>query len=181
MIFGASRPRRPRSPSRFARDPSARDESTSQLPPKLIPTLRQFAATASSIVHTRLSLAGLELQEELQRVVNAAAMGVVALVLVFMAVVVGTFTIIAAVPIEYRVITMVAITVVYLVVAGVLGLRIKALFTSRPGFFSATLAELEKDKDALARMAHEHEAEEAAERQASEARSTAASFNRGAR
>ncbi len=161
MIFGATRPRRPRSTTRSSRDSAVPDESSQELPPKLIPTLKQFASTAASIVHTRLALAGLELEEEMHRLVSAAAMGVGALVLVSLALVVGTFTIIAAVPIEYRVVTMIAVTVVYLVIAVVLVLRVKALFTNRPPFFHATLAELEKDKEALARMAHASVGDEA--------------------
>lgn len=162
MIFGASRPRRPRSATRSTRDAATRDDANQQLPPKLIPTLKQFASTAASIAHTRLALAGLELEEEMKRVVSAAAMGVVALMLVSLALVVGTFTIVAAVPVEYRVPTMIAITVIYLVIAVVLVMRVKGLFTNRPPMFAATLAELEKDKDALAQMVQRHEAEEAA-------------------
>lgn len=161
MIFGASRPRRPRS-TRTSRDASERDDSFQQLPPKLIPTLKQFASTAASIAHTRLALAGIELEEEVQRLVNAAVMGVVALMLGSLALVVATFTIIAAVPIEYRVPTMIAITLIYLVIAAILVLRVKGLFTNRPALFAGTLAELEKDKDALAQMAHQYAAEEAA-------------------
>ena len=162
MIFGASRPRRPRSTSRVNRDTAARDDSFQQLPPRLIPTLKQFASTAASIAHTRLALAGLELEEEVQRLIGAAVLGVVALMLASLALVVATFTIIAAVPIEYRVPTMIAIVVVYLIIAAVLVLRVKGLFTNRPAMFAATLAELEKDKDALAQMAHQYAAEEAA-------------------
>ncbi len=185
MIFGASRPRRPRSASRVHRDAPGRDDST-QLPPKLIPTLKQFAATAASIVHTRISLAGLELEEEVGRLVSAAAMGVVALMLASLALIVGTFTIIAAVPIEYRVPTMISITVIYLVIALVLVLRVKGLFSNRPPMFAATLAELEKDKAALAQMAHAYEAEEAANDQRAAApdddayRSASASAGQGA-
>ncbi len=181
MIFGASRPRRPRSTSRTSRDAYDRDEPFQQLPPKLIPTLKQFASTAASIVHTRLSLAGIELEEEVQRLVSAAAMGVVALMLVSLALVVGTFTVIAAVPIEYRVPTMIAITVVYLLIAVVLVLRVKGLFTNRPPIFAATLAELEKDKDALAQMAHQYAAEEAAnDRRASGVDEVRATASKGA-
>lgn len=162
MIFGASRPRHPRSSTRASRATADAVHSAEELPPKLAPSLKQLAATAASIAHTRLSLAGLELEEEVHRLVSAAAQGIVALILVSLALVVGTFTIVAAAPVEYRVVTMIIITVVYVAIAWLLVVRVKAIFTNRPPLFEATLAELEKDKEALAQMARAHEAEEEA-------------------
>lgn len=166
MIFGASRPRRPRSTPRTSRRaPEALlDED---LPPKLIPSLRLLVSTAVSLAHTRISLAGVELEEEVQRLIGAAALALVALILVSLALVVGTFTIVAAVPLEYRVATMGGITVVYAIAALVLVLRLKGVFTDRPPIFGATLAEIDKDKETLSQMARAHEAaEEAREREA---------------
>ena len=166
MIFGASRPRRPRSTSRSSRRaPEVLLEE--DLPPKLIPSLRLLVSTAVSLAHTRISLAGVELEEEVQRLIGAAALALVTLILVSLALVVGTFTIVAAVPPEYRVATMAGITVVYAIAALVLALRLKGVFTNRPPIFGATLAEIDKDKETLSQMARAHEAaEEAREREA---------------
>ena len=138
-----------------------------ELPPKLIPSLRLLISTAVSLAHTRLALAGVELEEEVQRLIGAAALALVALILVSLALVVGTFTIVAAVPPEYRVATMAGITVVYMIAAIVIVMRLKGIFTNRPPIFGATLAEIDKDKETLSQMARAHEAaEEAREREA---------------
>lgn len=157
MIFGASRPRRPRSPPRASRRPSHEGVPPEELPPKLIPTLRSLASTAGSLIHTRLALAGVELEEEVQRLIGAAALALVALLLVSLALVVGTFTIVLAVAPEYRVATMAGITAVYVIAAVILLLRVKGIFTNRPPIFAATLAELEKDKETLSQMARAHD------------------------
>ena len=159
MIFGASRARRERSPLRGR---EAGGVATEELPPALLPSLRQIVSSATSLLHTRLSLAGVELEEEMQRLIMAAVFGFIALVLVLLALIVGTFTIVAAVPPDYRVVTMIIITVVYLVIAAVLGLRIKSIFSNRPPLLGATLAELEKDKETITQMLRAYDAAEVA-------------------
>ena len=90
MILDASRPRR----SRGSRRGEAAAHADEELPPRLIPSLRRFIATAVSIGHTRLALAGLELEEEIQRLIGATVMALVMLLLVNLALVVGTFAIV---------------------------------------------------------------------------------------
>lgn len=164
MIFGAARPRRSGSSARVRT--VSPPQPAEPLPPKLIPSIRQLFHTAVSLAHTRIALAGVELEEEIQRLVKSAALGFVALLLGFLGILVGTFTIIAAVPEDYRVVTMIVITVLYLAGAVAAVLQIKAIFSGRPPIFGATLAELEKDKETLSQMARAHEAaEEAHERE----------------
>lgn len=164
MIFGASRPRRARVSSRDRRPPE-QTYVAEELPPKLIPSLRLLLSTGVALAHTRVALAGIELEEELQRLISAAALALTSLLLVSLALVVGTFTIVAAVAPEHRVVTMVIITAVYVLIALGLLLKLKGIFTNRPPIFAATLAELEKDKETLSQMSRAHEAaEEARER-----------------
>ncbi len=167
MIFGAGRSRRSRSAPRPSRRGANAPLVEDELPPKLIPSLRQLISTAAGLAHTRLALAGVELEEEIQRLLGAALLGLVALVLVLLALIVGTFTIVAAVPPEYRVVTMIVITLVYLVIAAVLAMRLRSIFQLRPPIFGATLAELEKDKETWSHMARAHQAaDDAADRHA---------------
>jgi uncharacterized membrane protein YqjE len=133
-----------------------------ELPPRLIPSVRQFLSTAIGLAHTRLALAGLELEEEIQRLLGAALLALITLVVGSLALVVGTFTIVLAVPPEYRVGTMVAITVVYVVIAALLASRLRSIFLLRPPIFGATLAELEKDKETWSHIARAHQAAEEA-------------------
>jgi uncharacterized membrane protein YqjE len=163
MIFGAARPRRPRSASRPRRAEASAPEG---LPPKLIPAVRSMISAAVSLAHTRLALAGIELEEELQRFIGVAVLGVVALVFALMTLIVGTFTIVAAVPPEHRIVTMVGITVIYLAIAVIALVRIRSIFSSRPPIFAGTLAELEKDKETLSQMNRAHEAAEYARERA---------------
>ncbi len=162
MIFGASRSRRPRTTARASRRATSGAPIDDELPPKLIPSLRQLFSTGVGLVHTRLALAGVELEEEIQRLLGAAVLALIALILVLLALIVGTFTIVAAVPPDYRVGTMIVITVVYLVIAVLIGLRLRAIFHSRPPIFGATLAELEKDKETWSHIARAHQAAEEA-------------------
>lgn len=169
MIFGASRSRRPRATVRSSDRARARADRLTgsavvddELPPKLIPSLRQLVSTAAGLAHTRLALAGVELEEEIQRLLSAAVLALIALVLVVLALIVGTFTIVAAVAPEYRVMTMIIITVIYLVIAALLIVRLRSIFKLRPPIFGATLAELEKDKETWTHMARAHAAAEVA-------------------
>ncbi len=81
MIFGASRPRRPRNANRRERIPSRETEVPADLPPKLVPSIRQLVATGIALVHTRLALATIELEEELQRLLGACVLDVVSMLL----------------------------------------------------------------------------------------------------
>ncbi len=185
MIFGSStRRERPSRWSRAARA-SADPVVDGELPPKLVPSLRALISTGTSLLHTRLALAGIELEEEVQRIIGAAVLALLALMAGSLALIVGTFTIVAAVAPDHRVLTMVIITVVYLMAAVLLVVRIKTIFSTRPPIFSGTLAELEKDKETWSQMARAHdaaeEARETAERAAREAERDAAAAARLAR
>lgn len=133
-----------------------------ELPPKLIPSLRQLISTAVGLAHTRVALAGVELEEEIQRLLGAAVLALVAGVLVLLALIVGTFAIVFAAPPDYRVATMITITVIYLAIAVLLTMRLRSIFHLRPPIFGATLAELEKDKETWSHMTRAHEAAEEA-------------------
>ena len=166
MIFGASRPRRARSAARARQRDADEVVSPEDLPPRLGPSLRALISTGVSLAHTRLALAGIELEEEVQRMLGAAVLALVALILVALALVVGTFTIVLAVAPEYRVATMAGLTVFYVLLAAVIVLRLRNVFATRPPIFGATLAELEKDKETLSQMSRAHqEAEDARERE----------------
>ena len=152
MIFGASRSRRSRGATRAGGQASNEALHDDELPPRLLPSLRHLLSTAIGLAHTRLALAGVELEEEMQRLLSAAVLALVAIVLVLLALIVGTFAIVVAAPPDYRLATMIAITVIYLMIAFVLALRLRSIFKLRPPIFGATLAELEKDKETWSHM-----------------------------
>jgi uncharacterized membrane protein YqjE len=159
MIIGAGRSRSPRETREqraSRRETERRDGAGEPLPPKLVPSLRAAFATFGSLIHTRLALAGVELEEEVQRFVLAAAFGIVAMIFVMLALVVGTFTIVFAVPPDYRIGTMIGLTVAYAIVAVFAVARLRSIFAHRPPIFAGTLAEIEKDRETLSQINRAH-------------------------
>jgi uncharacterized membrane protein YqjE len=117
--------------------------------PPLLHSVRQLGATALGMLHTRMSLAGVELEEELQRLLGIIAMTLAALLFVALALLVFTFMIIYVVAEDDRVMAMAILGVLYVGAAVLFGWRVKTVLAERPPLFAETLAELEKDRVAL--------------------------------
>lgn len=118
-------------------------------PPRLLASLRQLALTALAMAHTRLALAGVELEEELQRLVGLLLSLLGLLVFGLMGLVVLTFTVVLAVDAGQRVAVMAGFAIVYLGLAGWLLWRVRRMLATRPPFLQATLAEMARDREAL--------------------------------
>ena len=118
-------------------------------PPRLLASLRQLALTALAMAHTRLALAGAELEEELQRLVGLLLGLLGLLVFGLMGVLMLTFTVVLAVDAGQRVVVMGGFAVVYLGLAGGFVWRVRRMLATRPPFLQDTLAEIARDRDAL--------------------------------
>ena len=118
-------------------------------PPRLIASLRQLALTALAMAHTRLALAGAELEEELQRLTGLLLSLLGLLVFGLMGLLMLTFTVVLAVDTGLRVAVMAGFTVVYLGLAGGFVWRVQRMLATRPPFLQATLAEMARDREAL--------------------------------
>ncbi|MDP3171206.1 MAG: phage holin family protein [Polaromonas sp.] len=118
-------------------------------PPRLLASLRQLALTALGMAHTRLALAGVELEEELQRLVGLLLSLLGLLVFGLMGVLMLTFTVVLAVDAGLRVVVMACFAAVYLGLAGWLVWRVQRMLATRPPFLQATLAEMARDRAAL--------------------------------
>ena len=118
-------------------------------PPRLIASLRQLALTALAMAHTRLALAGAELEEELQRLTGLLLSLLGLLVFGLMGLLMLTLTAVLAVDAGQRVAVMSAFAVVYLGLAGGLVWRVQRMLATRPPFLQATLAEMARDGEAL--------------------------------
>ena len=118
-------------------------------PPRLIASLRQLALTALAMAHTRLALAGAELEEELQRLTGLLLSLLGLLVFGLMGLLMLTLTAVLAVDAGQRVALMSAFAVVYLGLAGGLVWRVQRMVATRPPFLQATLAEMARDREAL--------------------------------
>ena len=112
-------------------------------------SLLRISAGVLAILHTRLSLAGVELEEEAQRLFGALALALGVAIFGALALLVFTLMLVFWLAPDNRVAGMATIALVYAVIAIFLAWRLRRVFVLRPPIFSATLAELEKDGDAL--------------------------------
>ena len=113
-------------------------------------SLRSLGATLLGIAHTRLELLSLELEDEKQRLLGMLAWGLCALVLanlglVFLA---GWLTVLFWD--THRLLILGAFADVFMLLAVLAVWRVRSLWVASQGWLSASLAELEADRQALA-------------------------------
>ena len=118
-------------------------------PPRLLASLRQLALTGLAMAHTRLALAGVELEEELQRLLGLLLSLLGLFVFGLVGVLTFTFMVVLAVDAAQRVTVLACFAVAYLGLAAWFVWRVKRMLATRPPFLQATLAEMERDREAL--------------------------------
>lgn len=118
-------------------------------PPRLFASLRQLGLTALAMAHTRVALAGVELEEELQRLIGLLLSLLGLLVFGLVGVLMVTLMVVLAVDSAQRVAVLAFFAAVYLVLAGWFWWRVQRTLATRPPFLQATLAEMAHDRDAL--------------------------------
>jgi uncharacterized membrane protein YqjE len=123
-------------------------ENTGQ-PPRLFASLRQLARTALAMAHTRLALAGVELEEELQRLIGLLLNLLGLLVFGLVGVLVFTLMVVLAVDAAQRVAVMALFAALYLGLGAWFWWRIRQALAVRPPFLQATFAEMAQDRDTL--------------------------------
>jgi uncharacterized membrane protein YqjE len=123
-------------------------EKTGQ-PPRLFASLRQLAQTALAMAHTSLALAGVELEEELQRLIGLLLSLLGLFVFGLVGILIFTLTVVLAVDASQRVAVLCFFTALYLGLCGWFGWRVRHALATRPPFLQATLAEMAQDRDTL--------------------------------
>ena len=118
-------------------------------PPRLLASLRQLALTALAMTHTRLALAGAELEEELQRLIGLLLGLLGLLVFGLMGLLMLSFIVVLAVDAAWRVAVMGGFALCYLALAAGFVWRIQHMLATRPPFLQDTLAEITRDREAL--------------------------------
>ncbi len=127
---------------------------SSEEKPRLFASLRQLLVTVMGMAHTRLALAGVELEEELQRLIGLL-LGVAGLLMFGMlGLAMLTLAVVMAVDATQRVAVLAAFAAAYLGLAGWALWRVKRELATRPPFLQATLAEMARDSDALRAATH---------------------------
>lgn len=125
------------------------DLTVAAKPPRLFASLRQVAVTALGMVHTRMALAGVELEEELQRLIGLLLSLLGLLVFGLAGVLAVTLMVVLAVDAAQRVAVLAIFAAAYLGLGGWFWWRIQRVLATRPPFLQATLAEMAQDRDAL--------------------------------
>jgi uncharacterized membrane protein YqjE len=117
--------------------------------PGVLDSLRNLAATAVGIAQTRIQLLANELEEQRIRALQLVVLGAMAMFFGAMAVLLLTTLLVVAFWEQHRLWTLGVLTVLY--AAGCFGVlaMLKSRAAHRPRMFSASLAELRRDEEAL--------------------------------
>ncbi len=121
----------------------------SDKPPHLFASLRQLLITALGMAHTRIALAGVELEEELQRLIGLLLSLLGLLVFGLVGVLMFTLMVVLAVDAAQRVMVLAFFAASYLGLGAWFCWRLQRALATRPPFLQTTLAEIATDRDAL--------------------------------
>lgn len=115
----------------------------------LLHSAQNLLASLLALARTRLELFSTELQEELTRLIFTVIGAVVVLVLAALGVAFAALALIIAAGEQYRSILAASVALVLIALAGAAWWSLRGLGREKPRPLSATLAELERDRDAL--------------------------------
>jgi len=117
--------------------------------PGVVAALRSLVANTIDIVRTRLELLANEVEEERVRTLEIVLLAAIALFCASVGVLLITTWIVVLLWEQYRLTTIAVLALAYLLGAGIALRRLKARKAERSKLFSASLAELARDRDLL--------------------------------
>jgi uncharacterized membrane protein YqjE len=115
----------------------------------LLQSLRNLAATLVGVLQTRLELLVTEVEEERVRLGRLLALAAVAIFFLSLSVLTLTLFVIVLFWDTYRLPVIGGLAVVYLVIGGTAAFAARRQVSAKPRLFSASLAELIKDRERL--------------------------------
>jgi uncharacterized membrane protein YqjE len=120
-------------------------------PPELglIASFRRALATLLTLIHTRLELAAVELEEQIEHAAGVLLWSIAAIFFGGLAVLVLALTIVIAFWDEHRLLAASLVTLGFALAAVIAALVVRSRLRHRPRFLSATAAELRADSAAL--------------------------------
>lgn len=118
--------------------------------------LGQLGATLLTMLHTRLALAAVELEEESRRFLGYLILGLLSLFLFGLAVALLALFVIVLFWDNYRLQAIGGMALLFGVAGAAVALRIQASFAAKPRLMGETVAELGKDLALLRRPGGEH-------------------------
>jgi uncharacterized membrane protein YqjE len=125
-------------------DPSPGDTQSGGL----MQSLRNLAASAAGVLHTRLELLVSEIEEERLRILQLLLWGSLALIFLALGVLILTFAVVILFWDTHRLLAAIVLGMAYVAIAGVLA-TVARRQAQRPRLFNASIAELAKDRDTL--------------------------------
>lgn len=117
--------------------------------PGLLASLRSLATTAVDILRTRLALLAAEVEEESLRLARLAFLALVALLLLTLGLLAFTLLLVVLFWDTHRVLVVGLLTALYLGGAIAIALYVRSGLRGGSKLFSASLAELDKDREKL--------------------------------
>jgi uncharacterized membrane protein YqjE len=129
-------------------DDSARDSGSAPVSPA-----RGAVGAVLGFARTRVSLLANEVEENLLRLLEVALWGLIGIFAIAFSMLFASILVVLLLPEAQRVAAAIALTALYVIVALAAAFVIRRRLVERPRFLSATLAELDKDRAALARAA----------------------------
>jgi uncharacterized membrane protein YqjE len=107
--------------------------------------VRRIGCTLLDMLQTRLELAAVEIEEESRRLLGYFVLALLALILFGLAMLLVALAVILVFWDSYRLEAAIGLAALFGVAAGMIGLKLRADFSSRPRLLAATVGELNKD------------------------------------
>ena len=117
----------------------------------------RIGATVLAMVHTRLALAAVEIEEETQRLLGYFILALLALILFGLSMVLLALTVVLIFWDSYRLPAAAGLALAFGAAGALVAFKLKASFASRPRLLGATLDELHKDVNFVHNVRGSHE------------------------
>lgn len=119
----------------------------------MLDSVRSVLASAAGAANKRLELLGADVRAERSRIAASAALALAALFFAGLGVVFLAFTVMVAAWDHFRLGAAALLSLSFLAAAGYAAFRLQGFARSQPRVFEASLAQLERDREQLARPA----------------------------
>jgi len=115
----------------------------------ILDSLSNLAATLTDVLHTRLALLSMEIEEDRLRMLSLLAMSVIAAFFLIVGIVITIVLVVFILWDEHRLIALFSIASFLILLGSVIAAIVIYKIKTKPKLFSASLAELKKDKERL--------------------------------
>ncbi|MGZ8316352.1 MAG: phage holin family protein [Telluria sp.] len=111
----------------------------------ILESVGRLGSTLVDMVHTRLELAAVEVEEESQRMLGYLLFGLLAIILFGVGFLLLAFLVIALFWDSYRIASIGGMAALFLAASTLVAMKVKSAFDHKPRLLAHTIAELRKD------------------------------------